>query len=296
MNARIAAAVLAFLLSIAALHASAAGVSVHTAIEPQRFALETVAGGEPVDALLRPGQSPHSYEPTPSQVTAIVDSDVYFASGLRFEDAFLRKLKELSPTTAIVPLPDGLLPEDAEDMHWWLDPRMMVEFVRSAAAALSRLDPEGAAGYAARADSLGLVLNALDEELREELKPYSGGRFYVFHPAFGHFASAYGLEQRSIEAGGHEPGPRELAELARRAKAEGARTVFVQPQFPSRSASVIADELGGSVVLIDPLAYDYIDNMRSIAASIRRSLETNRVPTRADGRSDTDSPHEHGDH
>lgn len=286
---------LAIVILILMVSSASAGLTIHTGLSPQKFVLDRIAGeASSVNAILSEGQSPHSFEPTAAQVSRMVGTDVYFESGLLFEESLLRKLRGLSPGTTFIGLPRGTLPVESEDMHWWLDPRSMAEFATNAALALGALDPEQAPVYRARADSLAAVLSDLDAELRQELAPYAGSRFYVFHPAFGHFAAAYGLTQRSIESGGHEPGARELVELAENAKAEGARTVFVQPQFPTRSATVIARELGGSVVPIDPLAYDYIQNLRAVAAAIRKSFgEGTRGGTQTDGQRNAPQHHQH---
>jgi len=94
----------------------------------------------------------------------------------------------------------------------------------------------------------------------------------VFHPAFGYFADAYGLREVSIESEGKEPSARELAGIISMAKERGIRAVFVQKQFPEKMGEVIADVLGGVVVPLDPLAYDYPKNLEEMARTVAREL------------------------
>jgi zinc transport system substrate-binding protein len=112
----------------------------------------------------------------------------------------------------------------------------------------------------------------VDAELEETLRPLRGGILFVFHPAFGYFAEEYGLEQAAIEVEGHEPGPRELEKIISRAKERGVRVIFVQPQFSKKSAEAVARSIGGAVIPIDPLAYDWLDNLKRIGEKVRQGL------------------------
>jgi zinc transport system substrate-binding protein len=69
-----------------------------------------------------------------------------------------------------------------------------------------------------------------------------------------------------------EPSARELVGLIDHAISEGVRVIFVQPQFSTRSARAIAEEIGGAVVPIDALSADYMDNLRSIAHEVAQAL------------------------
>jgi zinc transport system substrate-binding protein len=95
----------------------------------------------------------------------------------------------------------------------------------------------------------------------------------VFHPAWGYFADTYGLTQVPIEREGKEPGARALAALIDQAKREKTQVVFVQPQFDKRSAVQVAQAIGGAVVAVDPLAPDYIDNLRRVGREFSQALQ-----------------------
>jgi zinc transport system substrate-binding protein len=136
------------------------------------------------------------------------------------------------------------------------------------AQTLARLDPAHTGRYAANLAGLAAELDALDRELAATLAPLRGRRFLVFHPAWGYFAHAYGLEQVAVERGGKEPGPKALAALADDARRSGIRTVFVQPQFSQRTAETLAAAIGGRVVAVDPLAKDYPASLRAAARAL----------------------------
>ena len=284
-------------------------VSAFCSIAPQEFFVERVGGALiSVKVLVGPGQSPHMFEPTPRQMTDLAESDVYFAIGLPFEDRLLGRVEELGSGIQVVDTSEGIprrRVEDAHhhdeedgsddhlegahstdhassaqdgehrglpDPHTWLNPRFAKMQARNICSALKELTPEHGAELEVNLARLLRDLDALDAELTDALGPLAGESIYVFHPAFGYFTDAYGLQQVPIELGGMEPSARELAGLIDHAISEGVRVIFVQPQFSTRSARAIAEEIGGAVVPIDPLSADYMDNLRSIAHEVAQAL------------------------
>jgi zinc transport system substrate-binding protein len=95
----------------------------------------------------------------------------------------------------------------------------------------------------------------------------------VFHPAWGYFADSYGLTQVPIEHEGKEPGARALVALIDQAKREKINVVFVQPQFDKRSANQVARAINGQVIAVDPLAENYVDNLRRVGRQFAQALQ-----------------------
>ena len=133
---------------------------------------------------------------------------------------------------------------------------------------LAELDPTHADDYARNQAAFAAELAKLDADLRHLLADLPSRKFLVFHPAWGYFAQDYDLVQVPIELGGKEPGPRALASLIEAARRDGIRVVFVQPQSDPRFAARIAEAIDGRVLAIDPLASDYVANLREVARQI----------------------------
>jgi zinc transport system substrate-binding protein len=108
--------------------------------------------------------------------------------------------------------------------------------------------------------------------LKKLFSDVEGRKFMVFHPAWGYFAHAYGLTQIPVEIEGKEPKPAQLAELIRDARKQGIRVVFVQPQFSSKSAKLVAREIGGRVAVANPLAEAWLDNLRTLSENFKAAL------------------------
>jgi zinc transport system substrate-binding protein len=139
-------------------------------------------------------------------------------------------------------------------------------------AALVEIDPVHRSDYEANLKQLTADLDALDARIARTLAPLKGQTLLVFHPAFGYFARDYGLRQEAVETGGKAPGPRHVKKLIDRARNEGVRVIFVEPQFSQQAAKTIAQQIGGVVIAIDPLAKDYIANLQNVADKIHDAL------------------------
>ncbi|MBD3335294.1 MAG: ABC transporter substrate-binding protein [Candidatus Eisenbacteria bacterium] len=158
------------------------------------------------------------------------------------------------------------------DPHIWLSPPLIEQLARNTAGELKKIDPEHSAGYESRLQDFLGALAEVDEEIRKILEPYRGQSFYVFHPAFGYFGDAYGLDQVAVETGGKSPSPRQLAQLIQRAQADNVKIIFVQPQFDQRSARAVAEAIGGAVVPVDPLAREILPNLKTLAQRMEEAL------------------------
>jgi len=277
-------------------------VPVFVSILPQKYLVEQVGGPHvAVEVLVPPGQSPETYEPTPRQMAALASARLFLRAGMPFEDALFRRgasaLRGVQVADALEGVPLMVLPghahghgqdghahaargqdgreggEGLPDPHVWLDPRRVKIQAGTICEALCRIDPERAGAYRQGRDRLRGDLDRLHARVSAVLAPFQGRRFYVFHPAFGYFADAYGLVQVPLEGEGKEPGPRRLAGLIDLARRDGARVLFVEPQQSSREARTFADAVGARIVPLDPLAEDYPENLERMAETLAGALE-----------------------
>ena len=273
-----------------------APLEVFVSILPQKTFVERV-GGEHlhVTSLTRPGQSPETFEPTPRQVAALASADLFVGTGMPFETTWMARLQAANPRMRVLDAREGitLLPaedhdhdhahgsapdhsdatepahvHDAGDPHVWTSPRLVARMSINIRDTLAELDPTHAEDYARNQAAFAAELARLDADLRHLLADLPSRKFLVFHPAWGYFAQDYDLVQVPIELGGKEPGPRALASLIEAARLDGIRVVFVQPQSDPRFAARIAEAIDGQVLAIDPLAPDYVANLREVARQI----------------------------
>jgi ABC-type Zn uptake system ZnuABC Zn-binding protein ZnuA len=237
-----------------------------------------------IQTLVPPGASPHAFEPRARDVASIGEARIFVRVGAGIDDWTLALLAAAPDPPAVLALMQspGLSPlasahrhagePAAPDPHVWLDPiRVRDALAPALAAELARLDPDGAAFYAARRADFARRLTALDAELAALLAPAPGRGFVAFHPAWRYFAARYGLEEIGVleDNAGEEPTPRALARLVDASRRAGVGAILVEPQLPTRVAATVAAEFGGVTVQVDPLG-DPSDPARADYAALLR--------------------------
>ena len=278
------------LVSCSSLFAENEKLKVFVSILPQKyFAERLLENNGTVEVLIGPGMSPHTFEPLPQQMGKLSRSDLFFTVGIPFEKVIISRIKDLCPNLLIIATDENIakIPmsehheheghehhdeqESDLDPHFWLDPVKTLVMAENMAKAVITKRPELKENTNANLESIKKNINKLDFEITQKILPFKDQTTLVFHPAFGYFANKYGMIQKAVEIEGKEPAPRQLGDLIRNCRKEGIKVIFVQKQFPVSTAKTIAASIGGSVVAIDPLAEDYLNNLRTIADSVADS-------------------------
>jgi zinc transport system substrate-binding protein len=280
-------------------------ISIFVSIVPQQYFVQQI-GKDKVDVsvMVQPGASPATYEPKPLQMAKLSDARLYFSIGVPFETFWLDKIASANPDMAIVHTDKGiekvpmavhhhgdehqaghhdddnaLAEEDQDhghaglDPHIWLSPKLVKIQAGHILGALTAADPENKEFYTANYNGFINKLDALDQELARMLKDKAGMQFMVFHPSWGYFARDYNLKMIPIEIEGKNPKPAKLQTLIAHARNEGIKVIFVQPQFSTKSAELVAREINGQVIPANPLALDWLDNMKKMAEQFKEVLK-----------------------
>jgi manganese/zinc/iron transport system substrate-binding protein len=128
-----------------------------------------------VDVLMGPGVDPHRYIPTAGDRAKLEGAHLVFFNGLHLEgkmtDTFEKSRRRFRAFAVTRDLPhDQLRAADTDggehDPHVWFDVKLWAGAIGPVQAELSKLDPDGAAGYAANAEAYRKELTALDGEVR----------------------------------------------------------------------------------------------------------------------------------
>ncbi len=295
---RLSACLLLFFVALRGIYpgvAQAGGkLEAVVSILPLKYFVEQIAGDRvKVSVMVEPGANPATYEPKPRQMASLSHASMYFSIGVPFERTWLDRFRQINPELRIIPVQQGirLYPIGNEkpgknignrqhvlkDPHVWLSPPLVMVQARNILFALMQDMPEQSAYlYDRYRKFIGLVVSTdlrIMDIFKSSLKKENGrNTFLVFHPCWGYFARAYGLRQLVIEQQGREPKPSQLARITREAARAGMMSIFVQPQFSSRSARAVADSIGAALVPADPLAYDWDANLISVALRIKEAL------------------------
>ena len=279
-------------------------LGVLVTIVPQEEMVKYIGGNHVNITIMVPaGESPHSFEPTPEQMTKVAQATAYFTvgSGVEFEVAHMETILEqnaelevfdCSEDITVISLDDhyGMEHHDDEaehdheeeedghdeeehdhegtDPHIWTSPvnfKKMAEIVYNG---LISIDPEHQDDYYSNYQSYLTKLDNLHANVSTLLEPFEGKSFMVYHPAWGYFGDTYHLKMIAIEDGGKQPGPAGINAIIAQAQTENITVIFVAPQYDTTSAETIATEIGGNVVFANPLMTDYEETITQLATDM----------------------------
>jgi zinc transport system substrate-binding protein len=245
--------------------ASAERPVVAVAFYPIEDIVRSLGEGAAADVvtLVPPGQEAHEYEPKAQQVGELQSAKVVFYLGDGFQPDVekaiatlpdsVRKVDLLS-SIELLPITDALQGTEGEtagevlgggkDPHVWLDPNNMIAMAEVVAKTLD-ID---ASNYISQ-------LRALDETYRAGLSHCRSHVIVTSHSAFEYLAHAYGLTQIPIAGISpvEEPSAKTLEAVANAAKANDVSTIFFEENLPADLAKTIADEIGATTAVLDPV-------------------------------------------
>ncbi len=274
----LALATLAFFSSCAApggdvIDTSESVVHVWVSIVPQEFFVERI-GGERVfvEVMVPPGASPATYEPKPSQIESLANADLYVGIRVPFEEAWMSRIEAANQGMLIVDQSGGIERIDGTDPHVWLSPRLAKTQADNIFQGLVEVDPDGESVYRANLEAFLTDLDELDARIQETLSGLEVREFMVFHPAWSYFARDYDLTMIPVQIEGSDPSAAEMTELVQTARSHNIKVIFAQPEFSTRNADTIAEEIGGRVLLISPLAPDWLENLERVADTFAEVL------------------------
>lgn len=272
-----------------------------------------IVGGErvQVNTLIGANQDVHDWQPSPATVRQLAGARLLVVNGLGLDDqvqklargsGFRGELLIASTGIKALSLPPGEAEHAHEhehghargshaaglDPHAWQDLRLAARYIDNIAAALSRIDPAGAADYARRARAYQAELQKLDawavtqfQALRREQR-----RALVSHDAFAYLARRYDLQLLAVQGKSAEgqASAREVAALIGQIRRTGLKAVFLENTNNARLTTQIARETGiapGGELYADSLsaahgpAPDFLafyrHNVRTLLAGMQRN-------------------------
>jgi len=266
-------------------------------------------GKEMVDVtLLVPmGADPHDWEPTIRDTERLQRSDVIIVNGIGYEH-WIASLELTGIAGILVDTSNGISTLDsakhdeekhdeekhdeekhdeekhdeekhgALDPHIWLNPVNAQLQVKNIANALSNSDPMNKNHYQSNAEIYNQELNLLDAKIRTEL---SGCKtdFITFHDAFSYFSEEYDLTQHTIIFSTDSHGEvtlKTLENIISLARELNIKIIFAEESASTKTSQVIADEIGGKVLVLSPLEIvsdeTYVEKMTQNLESLKEAL------------------------
>ncbi|MBS2938617.1 zinc ABC transporter substrate-binding protein [Nocardioides sp. J2M5] len=275
---------------------------------PLAWVTERVAGdGWTVENLTQPGKEPHDLELDIAQTASLDRADlVVLEEG--FQPAVDSTAADLDAPVLDAASVVDLLPADEHadehadetaeehaehaeeeghdhdhgdvDPHFWLDPLKVADLADAVADELSDLDPDNADTYAANAASVRTDLEQLDQDYTDGLASCERTTTVVSHDAFS-YLGRYGLDFEPIAglSPDAEATAADLARLQDLIRRDGVTTVFSERLVSPKMAETLADDLGVTTAVLDPIEglseetsqEDYLSLMRENLTALQQA-------------------------
>jgi zinc transport system substrate-binding protein len=268
---------------LAATAAGAAPLRIVTTFYPLHIAALNITSNAPNVSVinLTPPTSGclHDYQLTPADLARLIHADVLIVNGGGLE-AFLDKARRQAPRAKVIEASAGIELLEGNP-HVWVSPELAARQAETIGAGLARLDAPNAELYRRNAAAYAAQLRAQAEKMRAGLKGIASRNIITLHEAFPYFAREFGFNIAAVveREPGAAPGARELADTIALVREKKVRALFVEPQYPARSAEVIARATGAQIAVLDPAvtgpvaAGAYLQIMEKNLAELQRVLK-----------------------
>jgi zinc transport system substrate-binding protein len=258
---------------------------ITVSIAPYSYFVREIAGSDfRVNIMVPPGSNPHIYEPYPQQISRLRKSVAYISNGyLGFEMTWLDRFYEMNKTMKRASLGEKIDPinstdkhdgvhSEGADPHYWVSPACAVIMAFEVRDLLCQLNPNNTEKYRLKCDTLITKIKETDAKAKSLFAGFTGESFMIYHPNLAYLARDYGLNEIAVEFEGKEPPPSRLKELIDIAVSKNIKTIFVQREYDSKNAREIAREMGGRVVVIDPLSENWLESVNNIIDALHNSF------------------------
>jgi ABC-type Zn uptake system ZnuABC Zn-binding protein ZnuA len=223
-----------------------------------------------VAGLVKPGQDPHEYQPTPSDLKQAADARLVLLSGKHLEH-YLDKVREATggkaesiavgdalPTLKMKAAPgepqatatadqNGMI----DDPHWWNSVTNVEKATTIVRNLLVKLDPANRGDYEKNANAYLAKLDTLNGWVKRKVAelPRDRRKLVTSHDAFQYLAKDYGFKVFAIEGVSTETGPsdRHVAELIDDVKSQQVKAIFVESTLNPKVSAEITRETGARI-------------------------------------------------
>ncbi len=257
-------------------------------ILPLKMILDELSKGRAeVYCFMKPGVSPHTFEPKPSDLSKAANATAFFFVSDNLEgwavnvDAESKiSVIEFLPKHEYVYYDDQHIHDHNEsnahephsstlnsyedktasviDPHFWTSPQAVLSVVPALTSKLVELDPPGAEVYERNSGEFTKDLLELDNRIQVKLDRHKGESVILFHASFLYLLRDYSLNLAGViePSPGKEPTPKEITKLKKLALDNNVKALFSEPQLSRNAAEVLASESDLLLFELDPLGGD----------------------------------------
>ncbi len=233
-----------------------------------------------VSLLLPPGVEPHSFEPTPKDITTIQNADVFIYTGNEMEPWVADIVATLPSSVIVVDASKNITLIEGEehshdhggkddhahdkeeknhedhtlDPHFWLDFSNTITATNTISEALASLNTFDNTTLTTNTTNYIQQLQNLDARYSTTLGTCKNRTIVqAGHRTFGYLAKKYNLEYVTTEelSPNSEPSAQDIANLVKTIRAENAQAVFSEELIEPRIAETVSNETGVPILMLN---------------------------------------------
>lgn len=287
-----------------------AKITIAVSVAPQKSIVEKITKDKAnIITMIPQGFSPENYQPKPSSLEKLSTANLYFTIDIPTEAAnILPSLNDINSNIKIVDLFDAASEEykvlsfdlydeidtksskevetevdsenidsdhqhDGADPHIWLSPKRISLMSKVILDEMILIDPENEEFYTNNYNNFLIELDKLDKHIVNSLKEFEGKSFIIYHPSLGYYSDDYNLKMIAIEENGKAATAKSLEKVIEFAKTNDIKVIFYQSEIDSSQVKVIASEIAGQVLEINPLKEDIIENLYELTEILKNNLK-----------------------
>lgn len=237
------------------------------------FARQAAGDGADVAMLLKPGTEAHSFEPTPADIIAIGEADLFVYIGGE-SDAWADDIlagfdgDDAPATLRMMDCITDLVEEEGEhhhdhgdgpeyDEHIWTSPKNAAKMALAAGEKLAEIDPVNADQYRANAAAYAAEIEGIDAEIAD-IVANAARKTLVFADRFPfiYFVREYGLDYLAAFpscTADTEPSAQIVMMLIERVVGEHIPAVYTIELSTQTIARTVAEETSAEVLMLQSM-------------------------------------------
>ena len=226
--------------------------------------------------LVKPGQDPHTYKPTPFQRKAMEQAQIIFYGGYELEPKIIQLIKATETSGRKIPVYEAAVTQPivaehnhhqekhdhdheehpeaelAADPHVWHDPQNAIAIIKYLQSAIIQLNPAQASLYAQNTLEFTEQLQLLDLWIAEQIAtiPEEKRLLITTHDSFNYYVRAYELQDyKSLQGLSTEDSPTaaDVKDLVTEIRQTRVPTIFAEARGNNRVINNVAREAGVTI-------------------------------------------------
>jgi zinc transport system substrate-binding protein len=266
-------------------------INVVTTLFPLYDFARTIGGDKVnVTLLLPPGVEPHSFEPKPSDVIKINQSDIFIYTGSAMEPWAADIIKNIPSTTLVLDSSNGVnkLAEglavgqtatQAIDPHIWLDYDNDKIIAQAITKLLISKEPDYAVYFQGNANTYQAAISDLDQSYQTKLTSCQSREVvYAGHYAMGYLTHRYNLKYTAAQgiSPDAEPTVQDLAKLVNQINNNHIKYIFYEELSSPKIAETLSAETGAKLLLLNAghnISKDDLESGATFISIMQKNLD-----------------------